>query len=116
MTTQTGLQPIADLGLTDSERLGAIFKRWCAIDPETGAFLSASNGRTKYGDTKYILILPTKTPAERGGLFADYDWTEKDRKRIRAWSLSEAIEIANKRLEKMVATRRKESIRESPKL
>jgi hypothetical protein len=72
-----------------------------AIDTETGAFLMRTNGRGKGGLPKFVLIKPNKSVEERGGLFTPYDWDDKNRKFIRAWTLREAIEIGNKRLERM---------------
>lgn len=107
MTTEQtpALRPMSEAGLSEADRFAALIKGWSAVCPVTGAFLSASHGRTKRGDTKYVLILPTETPAERGGLFAKYEWNDEDRKFIRAYSEAEAIEIANKRLEKMLKVR-----------
>lgn len=104
--TGPALRPIAECALTEAERFGAVFsKGWIAIDTVTGACLHASRGRTKRGDTRYTLIVPTESVEERGGLFAPYDWTEKDRKFIRAWSLREAVEVANLHLRKILAAR-----------
>jgi len=66
-----------------------------------GAFLMRTNGRGKGGLPRFVLIKPNKSVEERGGLFTTYDWDDKDRKFIRAWTLREAIEIGNKRLERM---------------
>lgn len=78
-----------------------LFCQWDAIDTETGAFLMRTNGRGKGGLPKFVLIKPNKSVEERGGLFTTYDWDDKNRKFIRAWTLREAIEIGNKRLERM---------------
>jgi hypothetical protein len=78
-----------------------LFCQWDAIDTETGAFLMRTNGRGKGGLPKFVLIKPNKSVEERGGLFTPYDWDDKNRKFIRAWTLREAIEIGNKRLERM---------------
>lgn len=87
-----------------SDRFAMLFKGWVALDPETGAQLSVSYGRSKYGNApKYYLILPNKSVEERGGLFASYDWDNEGRKVFRAWTEEEAIEIGNQKLAKMVA-------------
>ena len=78
-----------------------LFCQWDAIDTETGAFLMRTNGRGKGGLPKFVLIKPNKSVEERGGLITTYDWDDKNRKFIRAWTLREAIEIGNKRLERM---------------
>lgn len=84
-------------------RLAALFRGWCAICRETGAFLIASAGRPKTGNRrKYILIVPNETIAERGGLFGDYTWGEKSRKFLRADSDEEAIILANEKLAYML--------------
>ncbi len=75
-----------------------------AIDPETGAKLKISLGRTS-GAQKYILILPLLTVAERGGLFAPADFSPRERKRFRAETTAEAIEIANAKLVKLLKAR-----------
>lgn len=98
------LIPISQLPPDDY--LAAIFRSWVAIDIESGAQLSMSHGRTSKAP-KYILVLPNKSVEERGGLFANYDWDyPKDRKFLRAWTVKEAIEIANVKLAKMLEERR----------
>lgn len=82
-------------------RLSALFKGWCALCPETGAFLSAGHGRTKSGNGKrYVLIVPIEPLANRG-LFGDYTWDNSRRKFVRTWSEDEAIISANKKLSKI---------------
>lgn len=97
------LIPISQLPPADY--LAATFRRWVAIDPESGAQLSVSHGRTSKAP-KYILVLPNRSVEERGGLFATYDWDYPDgRKFLRAWTTKEAIEIANVKLAKMLEER-----------
>jgi len=77
-----------------------MIRGWDAIDPDSGAHLSASNGRTSRAP-KYILILPNK-PVQERGLFGPSDWDyPHGRKFVRAWSLKDAIELANEKLRKM---------------
>lgn len=98
------LVPISQLPPDDY--LAAIFRSWVAIDPESGAQLSVSHGRTSKAP-KYILILPNRSVEARGGLFASYDWDyPRGRKVLRAWTVKEAIEIANVKLAKMLEERR----------
>lgn len=98
------LIPISQLPPDDY--LAAIFRSWVAIDIESGAQLSMSHGRTSK-TPKYILVLPNKSVEERGGLFASYDWDyPHGRKFLRAWTVEEAIEIANVKLAKMLEERR----------
>lgn len=93
-------------GLSSTEQLAALLRGWEAIDIETGAHLGQTHGLGKGGLPTFILILPDRTPNERGGLFNDPDWTyPTGRKRIRARTLREAIELANKKLEKMLKKR-----------
>lgn len=95
------LQPIEQLIPDPVLRL---FCRYDAIDPETGATLWQTNGRGKGGLPKYVLIKPRARPLPSTD-WSQYrmpsDWEDKDRKFIRAWTVSEAIAIGNERLEKM---------------
>lgn len=90
--------------LTPEQRIDAMIARphWVAVCQESGAYLLASHGRSKGGSgTKYFLIIPQVNPGklfERGG--DDYD-----RKVFRAWSLGEAIETGNKKLEQVLSKR-----------
>lgn len=96
------LQPIEQIE-TDQIKLMSIYLRlpnWVAVDPDTGAFMAASNGRTRSGITRYWLIKPNEPLAERG-MFGNYTWSDGGRKSLRAWSLAEAIEIGNKKLAAM---------------
>lgn len=103
------LQPISEL--PQEIQLQNIIRDWTAICLETGAHLSRSQGRPKWNSApKYILILPNKSIEERGGLFARYIWDyPAGRKFIRAWSDTEAIEEANRKLEKMLAKRQEKT-------
>lgn len=100
------LIPISQLNREDASfQFTAMLRGYCAICLETGAHLSRSRGRTSKAP-KYTLILPNKSIEERGGIFANYDWDyPTGRKFVRAWSDEEAIELANKKLERMLAER-----------
>lgn len=96
------LQPITTLA--PEQQIHALIARphWVAVCQETGAYLMRSEGRSRSGTgRKYFLILP-KAP---GQLFDYGKWDNEDRKIFKAHSLAEAIETANKKLEKMLAER-----------
>ena len=98
------LIPISQLPPADY--LAAVFRRWCAIDLESGAHLSMSHGNTSKAP-RYVLILPNRSVEARGGLFASYNWDyPRGRKFLRAWTVEEAIKIANVKLAKMLEERR----------
>ena len=79
----------------DDIRLSALFRGAIALCRETGAFLSRTNGRSKAGSgQKYVLVLPSESPEERGGFFR-YSYSTALVKRIRAWSDQEAIDRFN---------------------
>ena len=62
------LKPLDKLNLTNQQRFDNVMvHHWIAVDPDTGATLTRSFGRTKYGDVRCTLILPKKTPVEAGG-------------------------------------------------
>lgn len=93
------LQPINEVTKDVGHRFYAVMNAWVAIDVGSGAHLLRSRGYTKAGDTKYVLIVPLRKPAK---LFDYAEWNERGRKRVRAWSDAEAIEKANKKLEKIL--------------
>lgn len=96
------IRPISEAELTSGERLSAFFNQWIGICTETGAFLRRSNGSSAAG-VRFLLILPNKSPADRGGLLKPYEWSyPHGRKFISAWSDDEAIDLANKKLAKMI--------------
>lgn len=103
------LMAIADIGLTEEQRIDLLFgyRDWIAVCPETGAFLSENNGRTKYGDRRYVLILPNKSVEQRGGLFARYEWDH--RSFLRAYTRSEAIARGNELLQKLLKKGQREA-------
>lgn len=87
-----------------NDRFAMLIKGWVALDPETGAQLSVSYRRIKYGNApRYYLIVPNKSVQERGGLFTSYDWDDDGRKVFRAWTEQEAIEVGNRKLAKILA-------------
>jgi len=83
--------------LDENEKFGCIMRGMCAVDPESGAYLKPSYGRSSH-EPKYFLILPAEPPADRGGFLAHGKSYDFERSIIRAWSEQEAIELANKRL------------------
>lgn len=85
-------------------RFDGLVHRCDAVDFEHGAFLSKTAGRGKGGLPKYVLIVKEANAGAanvsalmRTGFEWDY------RSFVRAWSLREAIEIANQRLAKHLA-------------
>ena len=94
------LLPVSQSGLSDTNKFAAIFRGYCAVDTESGAYMRASAGRSKW-EPKYHLILPYTTPTQRGSFFKfDINFL---RTTIRAWSEAEAIQIANEvRLPKLL--------------
>ncbi len=98
------LQLVRYLNLAAEERLAAAWHGWWALDPESGAFLSRAGGRTKAGGrVRWVLIVPNQTPAERGGLFAGYDWDFPAGCRfIFAPTEDQATEAANRKLPRML--------------
>jgi hypothetical protein len=90
--------------LPEQERFDAWGLGWTAIDPDSGAYLFRTNGRSRTTTLpKYILILPRKSVADRRSLFHDTAWDyPHGRKIVRAMTDEEAIVIANERLIKMM--------------
>lgn len=94
------LQPIHELVPDPFDRL---FCRYDAIDTETGAIFFRTNGRGKGGLSTFVLIKPNEKPASET-VWAQYcldEWEYGNRKFIRAWTFTEALDKANKRLERM---------------
>lgn len=97
---------ISKANLSDTEKTGIILIRgWSAVDTENMAYLSRTAGHTRFGLPKYILILPVPKPARFGELLEAYKRVDFVRSVIRAWSLDEAIYIANKRMPKLLDKR-----------
>jgi hypothetical protein len=85
-------------------RFDALVLRCHAADFEHGAHLSKTAGRGKSGLPKYVLIVKDANAGAadlRALMHFSFEWDY--RSFIRAWSLQEAIEIANQRLEKYLA-------------
>lgn len=98
------LVPIEKSSLSDVDKISAVcIWGWIAIDVETGAYMGRSYGRCKGGLTKFYVILPHETPAERGGFLKPRQVPfARERSVIRAYDESDALEVANKRLPQLV--------------
>ena len=99
------IKHIDELDFSLDEMITILLKfHFFAVCPESGAMLKAAHGNPKAGNApKYVLILPNKSVNERGGLLTNYEWDyPHGRKFIRAWTETEAIKLANKKLAKMV--------------
>lgn len=97
------LTPISESTLTDTDRAAALVYNCLAVDVQTGAYLFQSAGQWKNGLLKFILVLPHETPADRGGVFGERrNMFAVERAVIPAWSIDEAIDVANKRLPGMM--------------
>jgi len=101
------LVPISKSSLSDTEKIGVAFIRgWDAVDVENCAYLKQTAGRGKYGLPKFLLIAPDPKPVQLTDILQAYSYHDVVRSVIRAWSLDEAIEIANKRLPALLKRRR----------
>jgi hypothetical protein len=89
------LETIRQPQFTESECFAAALHGYVAADRASGALLRASRGRSR-GRRHYALVLPTRPPAERGGLFREVDG---ERRTLSAWDDDEAVERANALLE-----------------
>jgi len=96
------LKPISEL--PEDDHFKAMMLGWVAVDPESGAYLFSTNGRSKsLTAPKYILILPDEPIADRRSLFTNCSFGYPyGRKIVRAWSDEDAIAAANGRLPKMI--------------
>lgn len=85
--------------------LGACFRSWVAVDSETGAVLSVSNGRARSGTGRnYFLTLHGESFADRNfDYFAPFDIGMATYSRLKAHTDAEAIAKANARLQKMLS-------------
>lgn len=96
---------VSKANLPETEKVGVrLIRGWSAVDTENMAYLSRTAGHTKFGLPKYIVILPTPKP-ETFQEVIEYKRLDFVRSVIRAWSLDEAIIIANKRLPRLLAKR-----------
>lgn len=101
------LVPISKSSLSDTEKIGvAMIRSWDAVDVENVVYLKQTAGRGKYGLPKFLLIAPDPKPAQFSDILQAYCYPDFVRSVIRAWSLEEAIEIANKRLPALLKRRR----------
>lgn len=101
------LVPISKSSLSDTDKFGVSFIRgWDAVDVENCVYLKKTAGRGKYGLPKFLLIVPDPKPAQLTDIFQAYSYHDYVRSVIRAWSLDEAIQIANQRLPKLLKRRR----------
>lgn len=101
------LVPISKSSLSDTDKIGvAMIRGWDAVDVENVAYLKQTAGRGKYGLPKFLLIAPDPKPAQFTEILQAYCYPDFVRSIIRAWSLSEAIDIANQRLPKLLKRRR----------
>jgi len=101
------LVPISKSSLSDTEKIGvAMIRSWDAVDVENVVYLKQTAGRGKYGLPKFLLIAPDPKPAQFSDILQAYCYPDFVRSVIRAWSLDEAIEIANQRLPKLLKRRR----------
>lgn len=98
------LVKVTKSGLSEAEIFKAVFVwRWSAVDVETGARLSCSNGRPKYGNArKWFLILPGD-----GKLWDSR--VKAERAIFRAESEEEAIRIGNEKLPKLIQRKEKKA-------
>jgi hypothetical protein len=96
------LVKISQSNLSDVNKVGVTCIRgWDAVDTDNFAYLRQTAGRGKYGLPKFILLLVTNPPEKFEQLLEAYSNFDKVYSVIRAWSLEEAIEIANKRLPRL---------------
>jgi len=90
----------------DDDRFDALVRRVWAADLGHAAYLIKSDGRSRGGVLRFTLVVKHRhAPALklRDAYHDFYNPLVDSRAYIRAHSLSDAIEIANKRLEKMLA-------------
>lgn len=81
-----------------------MIRGWIAVDPESGASLSVSHGRTSKAP-KYTLIVPKRAPITKREIFVGYEWDASGRKVIRAWTTAEAIAEAERKLSLILRSR-----------
>lgn len=73
-----------------------LLKGVAAYDPDTGAYLTASDGRSRYAPKWFLFY----ADSDRDGEWRPYgEW----RTIFRAWSFEEALMLANQKLARLVA-------------
>lgn len=94
------LKSIRSPEVSDDDYAYAWLRSWVAIDQENGAYLMQSNGRGKYGNVVFWLIV--KEPVMNLHALANVDYTYRQRFTINPWetTLDGAVEIANEYLAK----------------
>lgn len=97
------LSPISQSTLTDIERLSVTLHSWRAVDPENFAYLIGTRGHGKAGIQHYVLVIITDPPARLIELVTKNKFYERITFKIKAWSFSEALQDANKKLNKHLA-------------
>lgn len=90
--------------LNETNKIGAnMIKGWLAVDTENFAFIKQTAGRGKGGLPKFYMVVPCTKPEKlEDALKFGYNIGNQELSIIRAWTLQEAIEIANKRLPKLL--------------
>ena len=74
---------------------------WSAIDAENFAYLRETAGRTKYGMRSFVLVLVINPPASFTDLLQDYNDFERIISEIKAFTVADAIRIADLRLPRL---------------
>jgi hypothetical protein len=93
---------ISQSDLSDVNKVGALCIRgWHAVDTANCGYLYQTSGRGKYGLPKFILVLVVNPPDRFDEVMEAYTRWERITSVIRAWSLEEAIQIANTRLPRL---------------
>ena len=94
--------PVSQSNLSDVNKIGVLAIRgWDAVDMENFAYLYQTSGRGKYGLPKFILVLFTEHPDKFEDALKAYLDLSRVSSVIRAWSLEDAIKIADKRLPRL---------------
>lgn len=89
------LKPLREF--EEGEALTLLLRGVDAYDPETGAYLHASHGRSHYAPKWFLFFADEK---DTNGDYRPYrEW----RTIFRAWSFDEALGIANHKLAQLVA-------------
>ena len=97
------LVKISQSNLSDVDKVGvAAIRGWDAVDLDNFAYLLQTNGRGKYGLPKFILSVYVEHPETFEDTLKAYADYARIYSTIRAWSLDEAIEVANRRLPRLL--------------